>query len=528
MSIWNKFGFSFGKTEQAKPVELNDQLQSQPSFVEPGDPDGTITVESGGFFATIYDFGGAIREDNTQIMQYRSMSLYPEVDMAIEDILNESIVFDDKSRAVYLDLTRVDLSEQIKSKIHNEYDYLLKLLKFKYHGSEIFRKWYIDARLYYHIIIDTTRPDKGIQELRLIDPLKIKKVRKVNKEQKVVNGIPATLIKSVDEHFIYTDTDPDAILQTSSAGLQISPDSICYVHSGLVDSNSKRVIGYLHKAIRPLNMLRQIEDAIVIYRMTRAPERRIFNVEVGDLPKAKAEQYMRELMNRYRNRLVYNPQTGEVKDDRAHLTMLEDFWIPNRDGRGTTINTLDGGQNLGQMEDVEYLQRKLYRALNVPISRLESASGFNMGRSSEISRDEVKFFKFIERLKLKFSMIFLDLLKKQVLLKGIMTINDWEKIHQDIEFIFNKDSYFNELKENEVMRDKVDMLNVLSTFEGKYFSSKYIRKHILGQTDDVMKQIDVEMEEEQKLAMLAQKQQEMMNPPIQQPEEPQKPEKKAK
>lgn len=522
MSNWNLFGFSFGKTEEPKPTELNNALQNQPSFAIPGEADGTITVESGGFFATVYDFGGAIRDDNTQIMQYRSMALYPEVDMAIEDIINETIVFDDKHNAIYLDLSNTTLSDAIKDKIHKEFLYLLKLLKFRHYGSEIFRKWYIDARLYYHIIIDTTRPDKGIQELRLIDPLKIKKVRKVEKEQKVINGLPTSIVKSIDEHFIYAESDPDAVLQTSSTGLKIAVDSICYAHSGLIDSNTKRVIGYLHKAIRPLNMLRQIEDAIVIYRMTRAPERRIFNIDVGDLPKQKAEQYMRELMNRYRNRLVYNPQTGEVKDDRAHLTMLEDFWIPNRDGRGTRIDTLDGGQNLGQMEDVDYLQRKLYRALNVPISRLESTTGFNMGRSSEISRDEVKFFKFIERLKIKFSMLFLDLLKKQVILKGIMTLEDWDKIYQDIQINFNKDSYFNELKENEIMRDKVDMLNVLSTFEGKYFSSKYIRKHILGQSDDVMKEIDEQMAEEQKLAIQAQQQQMMLNPPVQQPpaEEP--------
>jgi hypothetical protein len=523
MSNWNLFGFSFGKTEEPKPSELNSALQNQPSFAIPGEADGTITVESGGFFATVYDFGGAIRDDNTQIMQYRSMALYPEVDMAIEDIINETIVFDDKQNAIYLDLSKTELSEPIKDKIHKEFIYLLKLLKFRHYGSEIFRKWYIDARLYYHIIIDTTRPDKGIQELRLIDPLKIKKVRKVEREQKVINGLPTSIVKSIDEHFIYAESDPDAVLQTSSTGLKIAVDSICYAHSGLIDSNTKRVIGYLHKAIRPLNMLRQIEDAIVIYRMTRAPERRIFNIDVGDLPKQKAEQYMRELMNRYRNRLVYNPQTGEVKDDRAHLTMLEDFWIPNRDGRGTRIDTLDGGQNLGQMEDVDYLQRKLYRALNVPISRLESTTGFNMGRSSEISRDEVKFFKFIERLKIKFSMLFLDLLKKQVILKGIMTLEDWDKIYQDIQFNFNKDSYFNELKENEIMRDKVDMLNVLSTFEGKYFSSKYIRKHILGQSDDIMKQIDEEMAEEQQLAMKAQQQQMMLNPPVQPPSEEEKP-----
>jgi hypothetical protein len=516
------FGFSFGKTNDPKPQDLNANLSSQPSFATPDTNDGTITVESGGFFSTVFDFGGSIRDENTQLTQYRSMSLYPEVDMAIEDIINETIIYDEKQHAVQLDLDNVDgLSDQIKDKIHKEFNYLLKLLKFNHMGAEIFRKWYIDAKLYYHVIIDTTRPEKGIQELRLVDPLKIKKVRKVEREQRVINGIPTNLVKGIDEHYIYTEMDPDAILQTSSTGLKISPDSICYVHSGLIDTNTKRVIGYLHKAIRPLNMLRQIEDAVVIYRMTRAPERRIFYIDVGNLPKQKAEQYMRELMNRYRNRLVYDQRTGEVKDDRAHLTMLEDYWIPRRDGgRGTEISTLDGGQNLGQMEDVDYLQRKLYRALNVPISRLESTTGFNMGRSSEISRDEVKFFKFIERLRIKFSMLFLDLLKKQVLLKGIMTIHDWERIYQDIQFIYNKDSYFSELKENEIMREKVDMLNVLSTYEGKYFSTKYIRKHILGQTDDMMKEIDEQIVEEQQKAALQQQQQMMMNPQGQQ-EQPQ-------
>jgi hypothetical protein len=270
-------------------------------------------------------------------------------------------------------------------------------------------------------------------------------------------------------------------------------------------------------------MLRQIEDAVVIYRMTRAPERRIFYIDVGNLPKNKAEQYMRELMNRYRNRLVYDQKTGEVKDDRAHLTMLEDYWIPRREGgRGTEISTLDGGQNLGQMEDVEYLQRKLYRALNVPISRLETTTGFNMGRSSEISRDEVKFFKFIERLRAKFAMLFLDLLKKQLILKGICTLNDWEKIYQDINFTFTKDSYFTELKENEILREKVDMLNILASYEGKYFSSKYIRKHILRQSDEMMRQIDVEISSEQALAAQAQAQQQMMQGPPQQEEEPKK------
>jgi hypothetical protein len=505
----NLYGFLFGKKQDDKNSTDGNAVETQSSFVPPDTYDGTVTVESGGFFSTVYDFGGSIRDENTQLSQYRSMALYPEVDMAIEDIINESIVFDHDNNAIFLDLKNVEsLSPQIKEKIHKEFKNILKLLKFNHHGYDIFRKWYIDARLYFHIIIDDTRPEKGIQEIRLIDPMKIKKIRKVNKENKVINGVQTPIIKSLEEYFLYTDLDPDAIIQTNSSGLKIAVDSISYVHSGLIDSNTKRVIGYLHKAIRPLNMLRQIEDAVVIYRMTRAPERRIFYIDIGNLPKQKAEQYMRELMNRYRNRLVYDQKTGEIKDDRAHLTMLEDYWIPRRDGgKGTEIATLDGGQNLGQMDDVDYLQRKLYRALNVPISRLESNSGFNMGRTTEISRDEVKFFKFIERLRSKFSMLFLDVLKKQLLLKGIITLNDWEKIYQDINFVYNKDSYFNELKENELLREKVDMLNVLSSYEGKYFSTKYIRKHILKQSDDVMEEIDKQISEEQQMAMEAQAQQ---------------------
>jgi hypothetical protein len=516
----NFFGFLFGKNKDTDVSPITQEVSNLPAFSAPDDYDGTITAESGGFFSTVYDFGGSIRDDNTQLSHYRSMSLYPEVDMAIEDIINESIVFDEDNNALFLDLSNVDgLSSQIKEKIQKEFKNILKLVKFNHNGHEIFRKWYIDGRLYYHAIIDITRPEKGIQELRLIDPLKIKKVRKVEKEIKVINNIQTNVIKNVEEYFLYTDLDADSIMQTSSSGLKIALDSISYVHSGLIDMNTKRVIGYLHKAIRPLNMLRQIEDAVVIYRMTRAPERRIFYIDVGNLPKNKAEQYMRELMNRYRNRLVYDQKTGEVKDDRAHLTMLEDYWIPRRDGgRGTEISTLDGGQNLGQMEDVDYLQRKLYRALNVPISRLETTTGFNMGRTSEISRDEVKFYKFIERLRARFSLLFLDLLKKQLILKGICTLNDWEKIYQDINFYYTKDSYFTELKENELLREKVDMLNVLASYEGKYFSSKYIRKHILRQSDETMREIDAEISQEQAIAAQAQAQQQLMQGPPQEQE----------
>lgn len=494
----NLFGFAFSK-KQDDPLQksLEDQ-KTNPSFVPPDDYDGSVVIDAGGFLSTVYDFGANYKNENSLVQHYRSMSLYPEVDMAIEDIINDSIVFDDEKKCIDLNLDNViDISDNIKYKVLGEYKQVLKLLDFSNKGFEIFRRWYIDGKVYYHCVIDINKPEKGIQELRPIDPLKIRKVRKVERENKVLNNIQTPVIKKIEEFYVYTDIDPDSVMPTTNVGMKISTDSIAYAPSGLIDHNSKRVIGYLHKAIRPLNMLRQIEDAVVIYRMSRAPERRVFYVDVGSLPKHKAEQYMRELMNRYRNRLMYDQKTGEIKDDRTHMSMLEDFWIPRKDGsKGTEITTLDGGQNLGQMEDVEYLQRKLYRALNVPISRLETTTGFNMGRTSEITRDEVKFYKFIERLRMKFSMLLLEILKRQCILKGILTINDWNKISQDIVFNFNKDSYFNELKENEIMREKVEMLNILANFTGTFYSTKYIKKKILKMTEQEIAEMEVEMEED--------------------------------
>lgn len=512
------FGFSFSKksNEMTNAGEgLSGNSSSALSFTAPDNFDGTNVLETGGFMSSVYDFSGSFLNDNSLIHQYRSMSIYPEVDMAIEDIVTESIVFDSNGVAVKLNLDNVDLSDNIKSKVLNEFDTVMKMLDFKNKGYEIFRRWYIESKVYYQLIIDNENPEKGIVELRSIDPTKITKVRKIEKEMKKIGTMQVPVIKSVDEHYVYTDLNTSSLTATTTTGIKISTDSISYCNSGYMDQTTKKIVGYLHKGIRPLNMLRQIEDAVVIYRISRAPERRIFYVDVGNLPKQKAEQYIKDLMLRYRNKLTYDSATGEIKDTKNHMSMLEDFWLPRREGgRGTEITTLPGGQNLGEMEDVEYLLRKLYRALNVPLTRMEVQTGFNLGRSSEISRDEVKFYKFIERLRNKFAYLFMDILKKQCLLKGIMTADDWGTIYHDIRFNFSKDSYFTELKENELLREKVEMLTTLATYSGTLFSNKYIRKHILKQTDEEMAQMDKEMDEErqQQLQQQIQVQQLGINP----------------
>ena len=492
------FGFAFrGNEENLEVSGLSGSDTSIPSFVAPENYDGTQVLETGGFMSSVYDFSGSFIDENALISQYRTMSLYPEVDMAIEDIVTQSIVYDRENKIVKIDLDNTELSDNIKSKVHQEFEKVTRLLDMPNKGYDIFRRWYVDGRLFYQILIDNEHPEKGIQELRAIDPVKIRKVRKVEKEVKKVNNISVPIIKKVNEYYVYTDFEVNnaTASTTTATGVKIAPDSVTYCHSGYVDHASKKVIGYLHKAIRPLNMLRQTEDAMVVYRISRAPERRIFYVDVGNLPKQKAEQYLKDLMNRYKNKLVYDATTGEIKDQRNHMSMLEDFWSPRREGgRGTEITTLSGGQNLGQMEDVDYLLRKLYRALNVPLTRMEVQTGFNLGRSSEITRDEVKFFKFIERLQNKFSSLFMDLLRKQCILRGVMTQEDWDKNYQDMKIMFSKDSYFTDLKENEIMRERVDMLNTLGNYNGTFFSTKYIRKNILRQTDDEIAKMDQEIE----------------------------------
>lgn len=484
------FGFSIGKKKQEN-VENKD-------IITPDSYDGSYVLETGGVFGTYVDFSGAIRDENQMIQHYRSMALYPEVDAAIEDIVNEAIVLDEDRKPVKLNLDHVNLSETIKTKVYSEFNHILKLLDFSNKATDIFRRWYIDSKLFYYKKIDKKDLRKGIVELVPVDPVKIKKIRKVEKDKSYFSGVgPFAPVKSIQEYYVYTDTDKDAAFPTSGTGWKIAPDTVAYVHSGIIDSATKRVVGYLQKVVRPLNLLRQIEDAVAIYRISRAPERRIFYVDVGNLPKQKAEQYLREIMNRYRNKIIYDPATGQIKDERNHMSMLEDFWMPRREGgRGTEISTLDGGQNLGQMEDVLYLQQKLFRALGIPLSRMMGESGFNMGRSAEITRDEVRFNKFIDRLRHRFCGIFLDLLKTQIILKGIMSEEDWNRISQDITFRFNNDSYFTELKNNDILRERIDIIAAVTPFIGRFFSNEYIRKNLLKQTEEEMLEIDAQINRE--------------------------------
>jgi hypothetical protein len=496
------FGLTIGKKKKEQDVKSAD-------VITPESYDGSYILETGGVFGTFVDFSGSVRDENQMIQHYRSMSLYPEVDMAIEDIVNEAIVLDQDRKPIKLNLDHVNLSETIKTKIYSEYNHLLKLLDFSNKAPDIFRRWYIDSKIFYYKKLDKNDLRKGIVELIPVDPVKIKKIRKIEKDKAVYSGSgPFSPVKNITEYFVYSDTDKESAFPTSAAGWKIAPDTVAYVHSGIIDSATKRIVGYLQKAVRPLNLLRQIEDAVAIYRISRAPERRIFYVDVGNLPKQKAEQYLREIMNRYRNKIVYDPATGQIRDERNHMSMLEDFWMPRREGgRGTEISTLDGGQNLGQMEDVMYLQQKLFRALGVPISRVMGDSGFNMGRSAEITRDEVKFNKFIDRLRHRFCGLFLDLLKTQVILKGIMTEDDWTRISQDITFKFNNDSYFTELKNNDILRERLDIIAAVTPYIGQFFSGEYVRKNFLKQSEEEMLEIDAQINREMQKQIEAQEMQ---------------------
>jgi hypothetical protein len=487
------FGFEFGKRKSTKEEKQEKSLQS---FTAPEIYDGTVTVEAGGFFGTALDYAANLRDESASVVQYRNMSIYPEVDNAIDEIINASIVLGTDRKPVKLDLSSIPVSDVIKNKIYREFERILHLLDFNNKSYEIFRRWYIDSKIFYNIVIDKDIPTEGIKEIIPVDPLKIKKVRKIQKEMERVDGNSISLIKDIEEYYLYTNTDKDSYMITGPGGLQLSMDSIVYVPSGIVDLNTKRVLGYLHKAIRPLNMLRQLEDALLVYRVARAPERRVFYVDVGQLPKQKAEQYMRDMMSRFRNRIIYNQATGEVRDERNHLSVLEDYWLPRREGsRGTEISTLPGGQAMSQIEDVDYFKKKLYNSLNVPISRLTAEStGFNMGRSVEITREEVKFYKFIDRLRHHFSKLFSDMLRVQLLLKGVMTDDDWRELKGDIKYQFNTDNYFWDLKESEILAERLKMLSFVDPYIGKYFSSEYVRKNILRQTENEMRGMDKEME----------------------------------
>ena len=486
------FGFSITRNPNS-PEEKQKRLNSQPaSFVPPTAEDGSMAIASGGYYGQYLDLDGdAAKTDVDLIRKYRLAAEQPECDMAIDDIVNEVIVSDDDSGPVNLNLDALDQPDSIKNEVRAEFDHILKLLNFNLNGVDIFRRWYIDGRLYYHVIVNEEMRKDGIQEIRAIDALRIRKVREIKEENDPKTG--AKIVKNMDEYFLYQDGG----LQKSDIGLKINKDAVCYVPSGILDATRKRVLSALHKAIKPVNQLRYMEDSLVIYRMARAPERRIFYIDVGNLPKGKAEEYMRTVMNQYRNKIVYDASTGEIRDDRKHMSMLEDFWLPRKEGgRGTEITTLPGGENLGQIDDILFFQKKLYRALNVPVSRMESDSGFSLGKSSEISRDEIKFQKFVDRLRKKFSGLFFELLRTQLILKGVITQDDWHRFREQMVVDFRKDNHFSELKESELLTDRLNMLTAVAPYVGKFYSEHWVRRNVLRQTDDEIEIMDAEIQEE--------------------------------
>ena len=479
------FGFKFERIRDTKGSE---------KFTAPSLDDGTVDVAGGGFYGQILDVEGRERTENDLIRRYRDISQQPECDSAIEDIVNEGIVSDERDQSVEIVLDRLPQPKRIKDKIKEEFDNVLKLLDFNVKGHDIFRRWYVDGRLFYHKVIDKTNVRRGIVDLRYIEPRKIRKVREMQKSPK--SGSSVDVVKKIEEYYIYNDKG--LVVQSgTSQGIKIAADSITYCPSGLVDQNKGHVLSYLHKAIKPVNQLRMIEDALVIYRISRAPERRIFYIDVGNLPKIKAEQYLKDVMNRYRNKLVYDASTGEIRDDRNHMSMLEDFWLPRREGgRGTEITTLPGGSNLGEIDDITYFQRKLYRSLNVPVSRMEAENNFSLGRSTEITRDELKFTKFVQRLRKKFTPLFTDILKTQLVLKGIITLEDWDGMKEHIQYDFLQDGHFAELKEAEILRERLDMLGNIDSYIGTFFSKKWVQKNVLNMTeyeiDDMQKEMNKE------------------------------------
>ena len=473
------FGFEFKKKEQ-KPELV--------SFAATKDTDdGALVVSAGGAYGTYVDLDGTVRSEAELVTKYREMALHPECDAAIDEIVNESIAIDDKN-LVKIDLDGLGVSEQVKKIIRDEFEYCLKLIEFNKFAYETYRRWYIDGRLYYHVLIDEKNPKEGIKELRYVDPRKIRKVREVQKKRAAQNTSEVSLTKVVNEYYIFNDKGfnyGNKTVGPNTTGLKISKDSIIHVVSGLTDNQGTMVLSYLHKAIKALNQLSTLEDALVIYRLSRAPERRIWYIDVGNLPKMKAEQYVREIMVKHKNRLIYDASTGQVRDDRKFMTMLEDYWLPRREGgRGTEVTTLPGGQNLGQMDDVLYFQKKFLQTLNVPISRLNSDALFSIGRATEITRDELKFERFIVRLRSRFSMLFLKMLEKQLILKGITTVEEWPAIQNQTRFDFAKDNYFAELKKAEILQNRIAQARDMQDIAGKYVSHHSIRKDVLLQSDE--------------------------------------------
>ncbi len=481
------FGFSITRKKQ--------QADPKQGFTQPQADDGTQTIAAGGYFGQYLDMEGTAKNEADLIRRYREISLHPECDMAIEDIINEAVVANEIKEAVKLNLDNLPYGKDVRRKIENEFSEVLRLLNFGTKGHDIFRRWYVDGRVYYHKVIDREQTARGITELRYIDPRKIKKIREVRKKRPDVStphGL--TVVDEFEEYFMYNEK---GVTNTTSGGIKIAVDAIAFVPSGLIDQNKNQVLSYLHKAIKPTNQLRMIEDSAVIYRIARAPERRIFKIDVGNLPKVKAEQYLRDVMARYRNKLVYDANTGEIRDDRNYMSMLEDFWLPSREGgRGTDISTLPGGQNLGEIADIEYFRAKLYRSLNVPVSRLEGSQGFNLGRSTEITRDELKFTKFVQRLRKKFTELFNDILKTQLVLKKIIAEEDWHNVRENLNYDFLQDGHFAELKDSELLLERLRLANEMRDYVGKYFSVEYVRKNVLKQNEREIEDIDNQIKKE--------------------------------
>ena len=471
--------------------EIKRKEKELGAVTPPATDDGTYDISGGGFYSTILDTDGRSRTEDDLIRRYRDIAIQPECDSAIEDIVSEAIASDERDMCVSIALDNLQVSTSIKKRIKEEFEKVLQLLDFNNKAHDIFRRWYVDGRLFYHKVIDSQSPRKGIQQLRYIDPRKIKKVREVQTSKKG----QVDVVKKFKEFYIYNQHGHQ--VNNTSTGVKLTFDSIAYCPSGLIDMHKGTVLSYLNKAIKPVNQLRMIEDSVVIYRISRAPERRIFYIDVGNLPKIKAEQYLKDVMNRYRNKLVYDASTGEIRDDRNHMSMLEDFWLPRREGgRGTEITTLPGGANLGEIDDITYFQRKLYRSLNVPISRLEAEQNFSLGRSTEITRDELKFTKFVGKLRKKFSVIFNDLLRTQLILTGVIAEEEWKQMSEHIQFDFLQDNNFTELKNAELLKERLEMLSQVENYVGTYFSKEWVKKNVLHLTDDEIGEMQKQMDSE--------------------------------
>lgn len=482
---FNIFGYEIKKKDDKGKKNLK-------SIVAPTDEDGAGYVTAAGHFGHYVDLDGmaGVKDNIQQIQKYRQMATHPELDGAIEEIVNEAIISSETEATVTLNLDDVKVGENVKKKITTEFEKIYNMLNFSDNGHDIFRSWYVDGRIYHHLLIDETKPKEGIQEIRFIDALKIRKVKNIKKKKDPNSGV--AFIKEVEEYYLFQESA--AINATS---IKLSSDCVSYVTSGLLDETKRRVVSYLHKAIKPLNQLRMMEDSLVIYRLARAPERRLFYIDVGNLPPKKAAAYMQQIQAKYRNKLTYDASTGQLKDDRKHMSMLEDFWLPRKEGgRGTEISTLPGGDNLGQIDDIVYFQKKLWRCLNVPLQRLEQETQFSLGRSNEITRDEVKFQKFIDRLRNRFSKLFVNILKKQLVLMNIMTEEDWNTYKGSIHVEYQRDNYFSELKDLEIKREKFQSLDMVDQYSGKYYSKEWIQKNVLNLTDEEIKEIEKQIAKE--------------------------------